>query len=113
MRLSDYLSREINNSIADDQGRWRQYVLDHLDYITARSPKYDVADEVMNLFEYDLGRFLKDHMSRSSDLAWIVRLLNNLPNDLSFYKSGIYIIPSDELLNQLYSSYRTINKNNF
>ena len=115
MTLSALLGQSQRSSLGDDQGGWRQFVLDHLDYISKRSKTYDIAADLMNLYRYDLKRFLKDYpgIKRNEDIAWIVLLLNDLPNDFSFVNPGKYIIPSDDLIKTLYHSYVTIHSNSF
>lgn len=72
---------------------------------------YAIEPEVMNLYRYDLDRFLKDRMNRHADIAWIVKLLNNLPNDLSFDTAGDFLIPTDSLIQKLFHSYTSIKAN--
>jgi hypothetical protein len=106
--LSQLLANELKNStMSDDQGPWRQFILDHLDYIARRTAVYEITSLLMNQYRYDLARFLREHMSLRSDLAWIVILLNNMSTDLEFDTPGEFIIPTDELIDQLYHSYTT------
>lgn len=111
MTLSTALMAIAKTNISDDQGPWRQFVLDHLDYIAARSTTYTIEPELMNRYRYDLGRFLKERMTIHTDMAWIVLHLNYLPNDLAFDTPGEFIIPTDELCNKLYHSYKASRAN--
>lgn len=112
MSLSDILTTKIQKDDgADDQGSWRQFVCDHLDYIAVRSRTYNIKPEVMELYKYDLPRFLKDRMSLHWDIGWIVVLLNDLGSELGFSDYGNYVIPSDTLISNLYHSYKTIAAN--
>lgn len=113
MSLSTDLAASDTDKLGDDQGTWRQFILDHVDYISKRSITYDIDGALMNLYRYDLKRFLKTHLSRQRDIAWIVLLLNDFHNDFEFVNPGKYIIPSDELVNGLYHSYITITNNSF
>jgi hypothetical protein len=108
MGLSAYLDETRLNSLGDDQGRWRQYVLDHLDYIAGFSRKYEIDAPLINQFRYDLKRFLKEYLSLQEDIAWIVLLLNNMPNDFSFSEAGEYTIPNDQDIKKLYHTFATI-----
>jgi len=109
MSLSKLIDAEIKRqTMADDQGEWRQYILDHLDYITARTRPSEIDILLINEYRYDLDSFLKEKMSIQGDIAWIVLLLNNLTCDFEFTEPGVFIIPSDELISQLYHSYSTV-----
>lgn len=110
MSLSSLLSQAIS-PYSDDKGSWRQFVLDHLDFIDARSGNFDVDAETVYSFRYDLPRFLRERMSRQVDMAWIVNLLNTLPNDLAFDQAGTYVIPTDRVITDLYLSFSTVQNN--
>ena len=113
MSLITMLSVGQNGNFGDDQGLWRQFVLDHLDFIARRSTTYEIDSSLMNLYRYDLKRFLREHLKIHGDLAWIVLLLNNLSNDLEWETEGSYVIPDNSLISQLYHSYITISSNRF
>lgn len=108
MGVSSALAAIARDKTSDDQGPWRQYILDHLDFIARRSKRYDIDGLVMNQYRYNLAHYLKENMKRRQDMAWIVQLLNDIPNDFHFVDQAVYIIPSDELINQLYHQFRTI-----
>ena len=111
MSLSALITNSQKNTVSDDQGKWRQFVLDHLDYIALRSTVYAIDAPLMNLYRYDLRRFLKAYLKRHQDLGWIVQLLNSMPNDMDFAEAGNLIVPDDDLINRLYHSYISINAN--
>lgn len=113
MSLSTDLAASDSGKLGDDQGTWRQYILDHIDYIKRRSTTYDIDGPLMNFYRYDLKRFLKAHLRRQRDIAWIVLLLNDMHNDFEFVNPGKYVIPTDDLINALYHSYITIASNSF
>lgn len=113
MSLIAMLSVGQNGNFGDDQGLWRQFVLDHLDFIARRSQTYEIDSLLMNLYRYDLKRFLREHLKIHGDIAWIVLLLNNLSNDLEWETEGSYVIPDNSLISQLYHSYITISSNPF
>ena len=111
MSLSNLLTKTQRNTVSDDQGRWRMYCLDHLDYIAMRSTTYVIDAPLMNLYRYDLRRFLKHYLKRHEDIGWIVQLLNNMRNDFDFSEPGNLIVPEDSLITSLYHSYMTIQAN--
>ena len=111
MSLTDLINQSIKTTTSDDQVDWRQFILDHLDYIAARSTTFSIDPPLMNQYRYDLKRMLKVYFKRHQDMEWIVLLLNNLPNDFSFYEPMSITIPSDELITNLYHSYITIASN--
>lgn len=113
MSLTTMLTVSQNGNFGDDQGPWRQFILDHLDFIAARSRTYEIDSPLMNLYRYDLKRFLRENLKIHGDLAWIVLLLNNLKNDLEWNTEGSYIIPDSNIIAQLYHSYITISTNSF
>lgn len=108
MSLSELITDNQRNTVSDDQGKWRQFVLDHLDYIALRSTTFAIDAPLMNLYRYDLRRFLKDYLKRHEDIGWIVQLLNSLPNDFAFHESGNLVVPEDSLITKLYHSYISI-----
>lgn len=110
MALIDFLIKA-QTDMSDDQGSWRQFILDHLDYIERNSTTYDIDEPLMQLYRYDLNRFLKDYLKRNVDLGWIVLLINNLANDFQFDQAGKYVIPLDETISALYHRYRAIVSN--
>lgn len=111
MSLSAMLSSVSNGTVSDDQGPWRQFILDHLDYIAARSKVYTIEPDAMNRYKYDLKRLLFDKFQIHEDIAWIVRYLNQLKSDLEFDKPGDFIIPTDSLIVNLKQSFVTVNAN--
>ncbi len=113
MSLITLLASSQNGNFGDDQGPWRQFILDHLDFIANRSRTYEIDSPLMNLYRYDLKRFLRENLKIHGDLAWIVLLLNNLRNDFEWNVEGSYIIPDSNIIAQLYHSYITISTNSF
>lgn len=113
MALSTLLLNTIKGPSVIDSGdlKWQQFLKDHLDYIAIRSETYDIDGSSMEIYRYDLGRFLKEKLSRQVDLTKIVLLLNNMYNDFDFKDPKKYIIPSDALINSLYLNYRTTQNN--
>jgi hypothetical protein len=111
MGLSTLINSSLNSTVSDDQGSWRTYILDHLDYLNLRSEVFAIEPELMNIYRYDLKRFLKDYMKRHEDIAWIVLLMNNLANDFSFDTAMNIIIPTDRLVLNLHMSYVTVTSN--
>lgn len=111
MGLSALIMNAKIDTVSDDHDTWRQFILDHLDYISARSQNFTIQPELMNLYRYDLQRFLKDYMKRNQDITWIVQLLNDLPNDFDFVDIETIIIPTDRLITDLYQSYITVISN--
>jgi hypothetical protein len=112
MGISALLDSALEKIVSDDQGSWRQYVLDHLDYISSRSSIFPIEPTVMNRYRYDLRSFLKYSMNRHQDIGWIVQLLNNIRNDFEFIDKTNLIIPDDSLITQIYYQYKTIISNN-
>ena len=113
MSLSSLLASISNTTVGDDQGTWNQFVSDHLDEIAQNSTSYDIAPIVMYKYRYNLDYFLKDNLKRNQDIGWIVRKLNDLPNDFAFDQPGIYVIPTDNYILKLYNEYKTIESNPF
>lgn len=113
MGLSTLLANEQNNSRGDDNGPWRQFILDHLDYMARRSTRYNLDGPLINQYRYNLKHFLKDHLKRREDIDWIVLLLNNLHNDFEFADPVTLIIPTDKLIQDLYHSYISVISNPF
>jgi hypothetical protein len=108
MGLSDLLQNSQRNTTSDDQGAWRIFILDHLDYIAKYSKTYDIDAPLMNQYRYNLNHFLREHLQRREDIGWIVLLLNSLHNDFEFFETGHFVIPQDKLITDLYHSYITI-----
>ncbi len=111
MGLSSHIVAQQDATVSDDQGPWRMYILDHLDYIVVRSRVYDIDAKLMNVYRYDLRRFLKDHLNRYMDIGWIVQLINNFPNDFEFYKPGRIVIPDDTVIENMYHAFIAIQAN--
>jgi len=111
MGIAKLLSSSLEYTVEDDKGKWRQFVLDHLDYISARSTTFSISPELMNKYRYDLRRYLKSELNRHQDIGWIVQLLNNLRNDFQFVDITNLIVPDDSLITQLYFQYTTVTKN--
>ena len=101
MGLSALLDSKSKNSVGDLSSGWRQFVLDHLDYIAFRSKTYEIEDKLMNLYRYDLNRFLKESLKRHQDIGWIVQLLNSFKNDFDFGEVKYLIVPEDNLITNL------------
>jgi len=110
MGLSQLLTDSVSVT-ANDQGPWRQYVLDHIDWLKARIQPTEIQDLLMNQYRYDLERFLRDEVRLQLDVAWIVLLLNDMSCDFEFVQPGTYLIPQDALINSLYHSFATLRAN--
>ncbi len=110
MSLSSLLSKDIkgNSGIDWSNEKWRQFILDHLDYIAVRCTTYSIDAPQMNLFRYDLKRFLKVRMNRHEDLTWVVQLLNSIKIDFEFDEPRDLLIPSDTDIINLYHSFISI-----
>lgn len=111
MGLSSQLAQQMKSALSDDQGKWRQYIVDHLDYIAARSTTYNIEPSVMEQYRYDLDRFLKEKLTRHEDLGWIVLYLNSMPNDLLFVDVKKIVVPSDSLIQSMYLNYLAVSAN--
>lgn len=111
MALTDLIAAANTSTVGPDNGAWSQFISDHLDYIASQSGKFNIPPDMMNLYKYDLKRFLKEQMKRNEDIAWIVCLLNYMNSDFDFDTSGDYIIPTDALITTLYTTYKTISSN--
>lgn len=111
MSLVNLIKATNRSEVSDDNGKWRQFILDHIDFIKNRSEIFTIPDNLMYLYRYDLKRFLKEIMQRQEDIAWIFLLLNDLKSDFDFYTPGDYIVPTDALITDFYISYKTISKN--
>lgn len=111
MGLSTLIDQVQRNTVADDGGKWRQFILDHLNYISLRSTVFVIEPTLMNLYRYDLRRFLKDYLHRHEDITWIVQLLNMMQNDFAFEEVTNLIVPEDSLITKLYQVYATISAN--
>jgi hypothetical protein len=110
MGLSALLNDTRQYQMSDDQGKWRQFILDHLDYIAQQATTYQISATLMNMYRYDLRRFLKEDRNRNEDMAWIVLLLNYLPNDFSFVDIKTLIVPTDDLIINLYHKFLAVNQ---
>lgn len=107
MPLDALFEKTQSSTFSDDQGPWRQYILDHLDNIRKTSETFVLDGPLMNLYRFDLRRFLYDKMNRHEDLTWIVLLINDIPSELEFVNIDNLIVPTDSLITKLYHSYRT------
>ncbi len=110
MTIIGLLRRYNKSTISDDNGPWRQFVLDHADYIKENSELYSVGDQLINIYKYDLRRFLKDRMNRTEDIEWIFLIINDLKSDFDFDKTGNYWIPSDQFMIELFNNFQTSNR---
>ena len=113
MPLTALLKTSYDNTVSDDSGPWRQFILDHLALIARQSARYDLSAEQLYRYKHDLRRLLKTEVAvnRQEDIAWIVRLLNDISCDLEFVDPGEYIIPTDTLILNLYKTYMTVSMN--
>jgi len=111
MGISSLLNSALETTVSDDKGEWRQFILDHLDYISNRSSTFPIEPELMNRYRYDIRSFLKYNMNRHQDIGWIVQLLNGLQNDFEFVDITNLIIPDDSLITQLYFQFKTVKSN--
>jgi hypothetical protein len=106
--LSTLLSQKTAFDLSDDQGGWRQYILDHLDVIAASSQTYTLTPNLMYAYRYDLQRFLTQEMKQTKSLAWIVQLLNGWSCDFDFDQADTMIIPSQDFIQDKYNKYQTV-----
>lgn len=111
MGLSSLLANAAAGSTSDDQGAWRQFILDHLDYIKNRSKVYTIEPDAMYRYQYDVKRFLYEKLQVQQDIGWIFLILNYLPNEFAFDTPGDFYIPTDDLIVSLKHSYMTVTNN--
>lgn len=104
MSLIDDLTTLSNNAYEDDAGAWRTYVIDHIPQIQQNSNRAMVDVTYIDLHRYDIEWFLREQ-SIGPELAWIFRLINNIPSGLAFRNEGIYYLPSAAYIDELHEKY--------
>ena len=91
---------------SDADPGWRSFVLDHKALIKANSVNHSVSPDIMGLCEYNVRAYLR-YINASIDYEWVIRLINDIPNDVAFSLVSHMLIPRDTYMKTLFDSYRT------
>lgn len=107
MTLTDILSNQLSNVYLDQDDRWRQFIIDHKNYIKLNGQYYTVSAQVMSQCTFDLGRFLRQN-ALPRYFYWIILCINDISNDQEFtidmISPGFYV-PLETVIQDLYAKY--------
>lgn len=110
MSLLQDLVTMIQRPLAGNDADWYQFVLDHVPSLRKSSKIITVTPDLLGQVEYNIPRLLRSQ-SISTDLEWIVYLLNSFSSDLGFTtdqgKSMTIYVPTQSAVEDLYSDYQT------
>lgn len=106
MGLITDLNTELNDVYMDDNGAWRQFVIDHLAYIQANASRVYPDATVMQKYRYDVKRYMLYNTTLAS-MGWIFLLVNGLSSERDFTESQIYYLPDYSYIDELYHTYLT------
>lgn len=85
---------------------WKQFVIDHLDLIKAKSEYTEFSEQTMYHLKYRLKNYL-NRLGYNQDMIWIIYLLNNIDNETDFINlPGIYI-PNYQYLKNLLKDFNS------
>ena len=106
MSLIDVLNKTINY-YDDIDPKWRQVILDHKSYLIANSRTAIISSSYMQRYVHSLKRYLRS-MNYSTNCAWIVGIINNIPSDVQFTSETLTLyIPNMSVIEELYTTYKT------
>lgn len=104
MALIDTLNASLNFYDDLDNG-WRQFILDHLIYLQTQSDTATISNSYMQSCSFSLKRYLRS-INYSTNWAWIVGLVNNIPTDVQFtFGVNSLYLPTNTVLQRLYTDY--------
>ena len=106
MSLITLLQNSLNN-YDDTDPLWYQFILDHKTYLIQNSSIRFITTAYLQTYTNNLKGYLQS-ISYPVNCAWIVGLINNIPNDVAFDTtiSQLYI-PPYSLIQTLYTNYIT------
>lgn len=112
--MSNSLLTLINNSLNnydDTDPLWRQFVSDHKVYLIANSTYRNITNSFIQGVNYNLKAYCRS-IGYSTNCAWIVALINNIPTDVMFTKGVTFLyVPPFSVIEALYTSYITVQGN--
>lgn len=105
--LINILSASMNN-YDDSDPLWYRFIDDHRDYILANSDLRTISPSYMQSVRYNLRSYLRN-IGFPPNCAWIVQLINDMPNDVLFNSANVssLYVPPFSLIQTLYTSYMT------
>lgn len=112
--MSSSLIALLNNSLNnynDTDSNWRQFISDHKTYLIANSKIRNLSPSYFQGVQYNLKAYLRK-INYMTNCAWIVALINNIPNDVNFAAGiGFLYIPNFSIIEALYTTYITTKNN--
>ena len=110
MSLKTDLQAEASNKYLDDNGPWRQFIIDHIPLIQANSKTVYPDGTIMQKYRYNVQWYMSYNIVTTS-IGWIFLLINDLASERDFYKSQVYYMPSDTYIDDLYHLFITTTSN--
>jgi len=108
--LISILNSSLNN-YNDTNSSWRNFISDYKSYLIANSTVRQITNGYLQGVRFNLTAYLRS-INYNTNCAWIIALINNLPNDV-YFTTGINFlyVPQFSIIEQLYTSWITTQQN--
>lgn len=113
--LAKHLKTVYDTTLLDIDTGWRQYVLDHIEFIKQNSTMVVMNNNTLLRYRFNVEWLLIEKGSKP-DLKWIFFLINKLDGDVRFsiewisYYNPIWYIPTYDYIRTLRSEYDNTSK---
>lgn len=106
MRLNVVIQNLVTRFSKGDRD-WEQFVRDHVDVLKANSEPYYVSLEDKQTYAYRLDDWLLKEINYPKDMIWIVELVNQFENHMTFNDIDVVLVPGVEIIRNLRSTFQS------
>lgn len=86
---------------------WEQFIRDHVDVLKESAKALYPTLEDKQTYQYRLDDWLLKEMNYPKDYIWIVELVNQFENHMSFSDIDVVLVPDASLIKTLRSTYQS------
>ena len=108
-QLAEKDKTKYKNYLTEDD--WIQFLMDHREYMRARSTPYLLTEKDMMRYSYRIRDFLKDNVGdgqSSADCEQAFKVINRLGSNLDFNSSlRLVYIPKTTMITEIRKDYNT------
>lgn len=103
--LTDIIN-DLNSKLNNQEKEWVQFIYDHYTLIRENSEWISIEPGTMKRYRYRPEDYL-EHLGKDKNLAWIMLLINQIPNRGYFEGLDKVLVPDQRYIEELRSKYET------
>lgn len=111
MTMTDIIDEKLEaDKYYDNNEKWVQLIKDHIEYIRETSTERTISADFFRPYKYNLNYYLRA-IAFNPSMEWIVRLINDMPSDMDFIHINTILVPSKNVIKELYKVYQSLEAN--